>query len=66
MNIIELMIPMALLFASGFVIAFFWATSKGQFDDLETPALRILKDDTLTLKNKTNSLEHDPSSSKSP
>lgn len=45
MNILILTIPMALIFAAGFVFAFIWATSKGQFDDLETPAMRMLKDD---------------------
>ena len=45
MNIILLMIPMALILGLGFVAAFFWATSKGQFDDLETPAYRILNED---------------------
>lgn len=44
MNILVLMIPMALLLGIGFVAAFLWATSKGQFDDLETPAHRILLD----------------------
>lgn len=45
MNILTIMIPMALLLGIGFVAAFFWATSKGQFDDVETPAHRILNDD---------------------
>lgn len=45
MNILAIMIPMALLLGIGFVAAFFWATSKGQFDDVETPAHRILNDD---------------------
>ncbi len=45
MNIILFMIPLALIFAGSFVAAFLWASSKGQFDDLETPALRILIDD---------------------
>ena len=45
MNILSLMIPMALLLGVGFVGAFLWATSKGQFDDLETPAHRILHDE---------------------
>lgn len=44
MNILFLMIPMALILGIGFVSAFWWATSQGQFDDLETPAHRILKD----------------------
>lgn len=45
MNILLLMIPMALLLGISFVTAFMWATSQGQFDDLETPAHRILNDD---------------------
>lgn len=45
MNILILMIPMALLLGVGFISAFLWANSQGQFDDLETPAHRILKDD---------------------
>ncbi len=45
MNILVLMIPMALLLGFGFVAAFMWASHRGQFDDLETPAHRILKDD---------------------
>lgn len=45
MNVLLLMIPMALLLGIGFVSAFLWATSKGQFDDLETPAHRILIDE---------------------
>jgi cbb3-type cytochrome oxidase maturation protein len=51
MNILILMIPMALFLGVGFVAAFFWANAGGQFDDLETPAHRILKDD-----NERNSL----------
>lgn len=52
MNIILFMIPLALVFAGSFVAAFLWASSKGQFDDLETPAFRILNDDKNTnLKN---------------
>lgn len=45
MSVLFLMIPMALILGFGFVYAFMWATSKGQFDDMETPALRILADD---------------------
>ena len=46
MNVIFLMALLALLFSGGFVICYIWATSKGQFDDLKTPALRMLKDDS--------------------
>ena len=45
MNIIYILIPLALLLGIFFVASFIWATSKGQFDDLDTPAARILFDD---------------------
>lgn len=51
MNIIMLMIPMALILGVGFVSAFLWATSKGQFDDLETPAHRILSEENERKKS---------------
>jgi cbb3-type cytochrome oxidase maturation protein len=43
--VLTLMIPMALLLGFGFVMAFMASAKSGQFDDLETPALRILKDE---------------------
>ncbi|AGH95438.1 cbb3-type cytochrome oxidase assembly protein CcoS [Pseudobdellovibrio exovorus] len=46
MNVtILFMVAIALYLALGFVVACLWALEKGQFDDLETPALRILKND---------------------
>lgn len=39
------LLPAALLFAVAAVIVFAWAARSGQFDDLETPAMRILGDD---------------------
>jgi len=34
------------MFCAGLAVALFvWAVRKGQFDDLETPAMRILFDD---------------------
>jgi cbb3-type cytochrome oxidase maturation protein len=47
MNIIYILIPLALLLGIFFVASFIWATSKGQFDDLDTPAARILFDDEI-------------------
>lgn len=46
MSIIYLVLPLALLIVLAAVIAFVWAARRGQFDDLETPALRILHDDS--------------------
>jgi len=51
-NILILMIPMALLLGVGFVLAFFWAARKGQFDDLDTPAMRILNEENRFMNSK--------------
>lgn len=45
MNILYLLIPLALLLLAFAVWAFFWAVGSGQFDDLDTPAMRIVMDD---------------------
>jgi len=39
------LLPAALLFAAAAVLVFAWAARSGQFDDLDTPAMRILGDD---------------------
>jgi cbb3-type cytochrome oxidase maturation protein len=44
MSIIFLILPITLLLSLGAVAAFTWATRGGQFDDLQTPALRALHD----------------------
>jgi cbb3-type cytochrome oxidase maturation protein len=45
MSVIYVVFPLALLIALAAVIAFVWATRSGQFDDLDTPAMRILDDE---------------------
>ncbi len=45
MNILYLLIPLALLLLGFAVWAFFWAVGSGQFDDLDTPAMRVVLDD---------------------
>lgn len=45
MSIVYLVLPLALVIVLAAVIAFVWAARRGQFDDLETPALRMLHDD---------------------
>jgi cbb3-type cytochrome oxidase maturation protein len=42
---IFVLLPLALLIAAIAVGLFVWAARSGQFDDLETPAVRILFDD---------------------
>lgn len=45
MSILYLMIPMGILIVIGALWAYFWAVNNGQFDDLDSPAWRILLDD---------------------
>ncbi len=46
MNVtILFMVFLAMILALIFVAAYLWAAGSGQFDDLQTPALRMLKDD---------------------
>ena len=45
MNIIFILIPLGLVLLIVAVAAFFWAVRSGQYEDLESPAWRILLDD---------------------
>jgi cbb3-type cytochrome oxidase maturation protein len=45
MNILLALIPISLLLLGAAIWAFVWAVKKGQYDDLDTPALDILVDD---------------------
>lgn len=42
MDILVILIPLAIGLALFFIGLFIWAAGKGQYDDLETPAQRIL------------------------
>ncbi|MFN8355231.1 MAG: cbb3-type cytochrome oxidase assembly protein CcoS [Spirosomataceae bacterium] len=46
MTILYFMIGTSLLMALGFLSAFLWAQKTGQNDDLYTPSIRILLDDS--------------------
>ena len=45
MTVIYIVLPLAVLLSGVAVLAFAWAARRGQFDDLQTPALRVLCDD---------------------
>ena len=45
MAVIYIVLPLALLFAAGALVAFLMATRSGQFDDVDTPSVRMLMDD---------------------
>lgn len=40
-----MMIPVTLLIAGGFLVAYIWSVRNGQFEDTTTPAMRILPED---------------------
>jgi len=44
MAILLMLIPISLLLMGLAVAAFVWAVRRGQFDDMDTPALDILED----------------------
>jgi len=44
-SIIFILIPLGLVLLGVAVWAFFWAVGSGQFEDLDSPAWRILMDD---------------------
>jgi cbb3-type cytochrome oxidase maturation protein len=46
MSVLFIAVPAALAFAVSAVIAFLWASRSGQLDDLDTPPLRMLHDDS--------------------
>ncbi|MES1940684.1 cbb3-type cytochrome oxidase maturation protein [Salinisphaera sp. T5B8] len=45
MTIVLVLLPLTLLLVGVAVWAFFWAVGDGQFDDMDSPAYRILLDD---------------------
>ncbi len=57
MNIFYLLIGVSLLVALIFLGAFIWAVRTGQFDDNETPSIRILFDDEPIINEETDNKE---------
>jgi len=55
MSVIFLLILFSLLLAVGFLIAFIWSVKDGQFEDDYTPSVRILFDNEVPAKPKSES-----------
>lgn len=54
MGVIIFLVLFSLIVAIFFLGAFFWAVKSGQFDDTETPGIRMLFDNEISShKNKT-------------
>ncbi len=45
MTILLLLVPISLVLLGVAIWAFVWAVRRGQFDDLDTPAIDILRED---------------------
>ena len=58
MSILYLMVPIALAIAGGALVAFIWSVRSGQYDDLVTPAHRVL-DEFRRSETKTKGKERD-------
>jgi cbb3-type cytochrome oxidase maturation protein len=55
MIVFYVLTPVALLLAAAGVTAFLWSVRSGQFDDVETPAIRMLLDDDPPTGSRTGS-----------
>lgn len=45
MSVLFIVVPLAILLAAIAVGAFVWSVKRGQYDDVDTPAVRMLHDD---------------------
>lgn len=58
MSILYIALPIALLIAGAGLAAFLWSVRTGQFDDLETPARRILLEDDPVPGTRCDAVSH--------
>jgi len=49
MSVMYVLVPVALFVVGLAVVAYIWAARRGQFDDLKTPAMRMLHDEDSTV-----------------
>ena len=60
LDVLYLLIPASILLALVALALFLWAIHTGQFDDLETPAIRILYDDKPAEPQGGHPINHRP------
>ena len=46
MSVLYLVVPLALVIVAIALGGYLWAVRSGQMDDLETPAMRVIRDDS--------------------
>lgn len=57
MGVMPMIILCSLFVAGAFLIAFIFATRQGQYDDVATPAIRMMFDDEPADSSSTNSIQ---------
>ena len=55
MEILLMMIPISFLLSLGFLFSFLWSVRRDQWQDVQTPAHRILFEDQVSEENKGES-----------
>ena len=60
MEVIFIVLPLAIVMAAVALAAFFWAVSRGQFDDLDTPRYRALFDEPSVRRNSAARIARTP------
>jgi cbb3-type cytochrome oxidase maturation protein len=45
MQVVVVLLIASVVVAAGFLVAFLWSARRGQYDDLDTPPVRMLYDD---------------------
>lgn len=58
MNVLYFLVPLALILAGIGVGAFIWSVRSGQFEDVETPGLRVLFDEERLTSESSHGVGH--------
>jgi len=56
--ILLMLVPLSLMLIAFAIWAFVWAVRMGQFDDMDTPALDILRDDERDMATNSPAATH--------
>lgn len=62
MSVILILIPLSILIAACFLAAFIWAVRSGQYDDTDTPSMRLLVEDQAVKGTSETTSMHDDKS----
>lgn len=66
MTIIYVLVPLSICLLAVAIGFFVWAVRHGQYDDLDTPALDILREEETLPKNNTEASQPAPTKSPKP